>query len=257
MGDPAFHADRFAIATEFPHFAAFPMSCVRLTDRDMWQLYQFPLCPFSRKVRLLLGEKGVGYDLVRESPWDMRDEFLDLNPAGTTPVMVDGEGGLTLIDSQAICEYFEETVEKFPLISGTAAGRAEVRRLTAFFDQNFYGDVVGPLLHERMKKRLIERAPPDARVLREAMKRANIHMDYMDYLLDHRAWMAGGTLSLADVAAAAHLSVADYLGGIDWAGHETVKRWYAGFKSRPSFRPLLSERMEVITPPPHYEKPDF
>ena len=148
-------------------------------------------------------------------------------------------------------------MEKFPLISGTATGRAEVRRLTAFFDQTFSGDVVGPLLHERMKKRLIERAPPDARVLREAMKRANVHMDYMDYLLDHRAWMAGGTLSLADIAAAAHLSVADYLGGIDWAGHETVKRWYAGFKSRPSFRPLLSERMEVITPPPHYEKPDF
>ncbi|AEG49694.1 Glutathione S-transferase domain protein [Sphingobium chlorophenolicum L-1] len=223
----------------------------------MWQLFQFPLCPFSRKVRLLLGEKGVGYDLMRESPWEARDEFLDLNPAGTTPVMVDEEKGMTLIDSQAICEYFEETVEKFPLISGTAAGRAEVRRLTAFFDQNFYGDVVGPLLHERMKKRLIERAPPDARVLREAMKRANVHMDYMDYLLDHRSWMAGPTLSLADIAAAAHLSVADYLGGIDWAGHETVKRWYAGFKSRPSFRPLLSERMEVITPPPHYEKPDF
>ena len=115
----------------------------------MWLLYQFPLCPFSRKVRLLLGEKGIGYDLIRESPWAMRDEFLDLNPAGTTPVMVEQEKGVTLIDSQAICEYFEETVEKFPLISGTAAGRAEVRRLTAFFDQNFYGDVVGPLLHER------------------------------------------------------------------------------------------------------------
>ena len=142
----------------------------------MWLLYQFPLCPYSRKVRLLLGEKGIGYDLVRESPWAMRDEFLDLNPAGLTPVMADPDRGLTLIDSQAICEYFEETVEKVPLISGTAAGRAEVRRLTAFFDQSFYGDVVGPLLHERMKKRLIERAPPDARVLREAMKRANVHM---------------------------------------------------------------------------------
>ena len=223
----------------------------------MWQLYQFPLCPFSRKVRLLLGEKGIGYDLVRESPWAQRDEFLDMNPAGNTPVMADMERGVTLIDSQAICEYFEETVEKFPLISGGAAGRAEIRRLTAWFDQNFYGDVVAPLLHERMRKRIVDRAAPDARVLREAMKRANTHMDYMDYLLDHRNWMGGATMSLADVAAAAHLSVADYLGGIDWVGHEQTRRWYAGFKSRPSFRPLLSERMEVIVPPPHYEKPDF
>ena len=223
----------------------------------MWQLYQFPLCPFSRKLRLLMGEKNIAYELVREHPWEGRDEFWHLNPAGRTPVLHDRARNTSLSDSQAICEYFEETVEKVPLISGTAAGRAEVRRLTAFFDQSFYGDVVGPLLHERMKKRLIERAPPDARVLREAMKRANVHMDYMDYLLDHRSWMAGGTLSLADIAAAAHLSVADYLGGIDWAGHEPVRRWYAGFKSRPSFRPLHSERMEVGTPPPHYEKPDF
>ncbi len=223
----------------------------------MWQLYQFPLCPFSRKVRLLLGEKGIGYDLVRESPWAQRDEFLDMNPAGSTPVMADPERGVTLIDSQAICEYFEETVEKFPLISGGAAGRAEIRRLTAWFDQNFYGDVVAPLLHERMRKRIVDRAAPDARVLREAMKRANTHMDYTDYLLDHRNWMGGATMSLADISAAAHLSVADYLGGIDWVGHEQTRRWYAGFKSRPSFRPLLSERMEVIVPPPHYEKPDF
>jgi glutathione S-transferase len=41
----------------------------------MWQLYQFPLCPFSRKIRLLLSEKGVVHELVRESPWLKRDEF--------------------------------------------------------------------------------------------------------------------------------------------------------------------------------------
>src|SRR3546814_19358525 len=107
----------------------------------MWQLYQLPLCPFSRKVRLLLGEKGIGYDLVRESPWLQRDEFLDMNPAGSTPVMTDTERNITLIDSKAICEYFEETIEKFPLISGGASGRAEIRRLVAWFDENFYGDV--------------------------------------------------------------------------------------------------------------------
>lgn len=223
----------------------------------MWLLYQFPLCPFSRKVRLLLGEKGIGYDLVRESPWMMRDEFLDLNPAGTTPVMADAEKGVTLIDSQAICEYFEETEAKSPMISGTSQNRAEIRRLVSWFDQQFYGDVVAPLMHEKMRKRLVERASPDAKVLREAMKNAVSHLDYTDYLLDHRNWLAGATLSLADLTAAAHMSVTDYLGGIDWKGHELTSRWYAGLKSRPSFRPLLSERMEVIVPPPHYDKVDF
>ncbi len=218
----------------------------------MWQLHQFPLCPFSRKLRLLLSEKGVAYDLWRENPWEGRDEFLALNPAGRTPVLHDPDKGVTLLDSRAICEYFEETVEKSPMIAGTSANRAEIRRLVALFDENFFGDVTGPLLHERMKKRLIFRQPPESGVLREAMKLADGHLDYIDYLIDHRPWLAGAQMSLADLAAAAQISVADYLGGIDWSGHEQSRGWYSVFKSRPSFRPLLSERMEVIQPPSHY-----
>ena len=65
------------------------------------------------------------------------------------------------------------------------------------------------------------------------------------------------TDDLADFTAAAHLSVIDYLGALDWRGHQQTKDWYAVMKSRPSFRPLLSERMEVIMPPAHYDKPDF
>ncbi len=223
----------------------------------MWQLFQFPLCPFSRKIRLLLGEKGVGYEIVRESPWLRRDEFLDLNPAGQTPVMVDSAAGLTLIDSVAMCEYFEETIDKTPLIAGHAAARAEIRRLVAWFDGAFHREVGAPLLDERMTKRIVHRTTPDAKVLREAMKQADSHIDYIDYLLDHRRWLGGPALSLADLAAAAHLSVADYLGGIDWRGHDQTRNWYSGLKSRPAFRPLLSERMEVVSPPAHYDKLDF
>jgi glutathione S-transferase len=223
----------------------------------MWQLYQFPLCPFSRKVRLLLGEKGVGYEPVRESPWLRRDEFLDLNPTGQVPVMVDTERGVTLIDSQVICEFFEETVNKSPMLNGTATDRAEIRRLAIWFDTNFYAEITAPLLHERMLKRIVYKQSPDGQVLRTAMKAAVNHLDYIDYLLDHRTWLAGPTMSLADLAAAAQISIADYLGGIDWKSHEQAKGWYIRMKSRPSFRPLLSERMEGIPPPADYEKLDL
>ena len=205
----------------------------------------------------MLAEKGVAHDMVRESPWENRDEFLDLNPAGQTPVLVEEARGIVLIDSKAICEYFEETVDRSPMIAGGAAARAEVRRLVAWFDERLYSEVVEPLMVERMRKRLVSRDPPDTRVLREAMKTANAHMDYIDYLLDHRRWLAGPVVSLADLTAAAHLSVADYLGGIDWRGHKQTKDWYSVIKSRPSFRPLLGERMEVISPPTHYDKVDF
>ncbi|MCR2835214.1 glutathione S-transferase family protein [Parerythrobacter lacustris] len=218
----------------------------------MWRLYQFPLCPFSRKVRLLMSEKGIGYELWRENPWDNRDEFWALNPAGRTPVLHDAEKKITLCDSRAICEYFEETVDQAPMIAGTSRERAEIRRLVALFDENFFNDVTAPMLSEKMKKRIVLRQPPDSRRIRDAMKLAHGHLDYIDWLIDNRTWLAGPRMSLADLAAAAQISVADYLGGIDWAGHEQAKGWYAVFKSRPSFRPLLSERMEVIQPPSHY-----
>jgi glutathione S-transferase len=218
----------------------------------MWQLYQFPLCPFSRKVRLLMSEKGIAYELWRENPWERREGFTQMNHAARTPTMHDAEKGITLCDSRAICEYLEETVDRLPMISGTAATRAEIRRLVALFDENFYADVSGPLIHERMMKRLVYRQSPDSRMLREAMKLAHEHLYYIDYLVDHRPWLAGPTMSLADLAAAAQISVADYLGGLDWSGHEQARAWYSVFKSRPSFRPLLAERMEVIQPPSHY-----
>jgi glutathione S-transferase len=222
----------------------------------MWQLYQFPLCPFSRKVRLLMSEKGVPYELWRESPWERRDAFLAMNPACRTPVAHQSERDITLCDSRAICEYFEETVDKAPMINGTAANRAEIRRLVALFDENFYYDVTGPLMHERMTKRLVMRQSPDSRVLRDAMRLAHEHLDYIDYLVDHRPWLAGATMSLADLAAAAQVSVADYLGGIDWKSHAQAMSWYDRLKSRPSFQPLLNERMEVIQPPSHYSEID-
>jgi len=218
----------------------------------MWQLYQFPLCPFSRKVRLLMGEKNVAYELVREDPWAAGDAFYDLNPAGRTPVLVNREKNIALPDSRAIAEYLEETVERSPMINGTATNRAEIRRLVALFDENFYADVTQPLLLERMKKRIVLRQPPDSRALRDAMRMAHGHLDYMDWLIDNRPWLAGSTMSMADLAAAAQISVADYLGGIDWKGHDQTRGWYAVFKSRPSFRPLLTERMDVIKPPAHY-----
>lgn len=218
----------------------------------MWQLYHFPLCPFSRKVQLVLSEKKVPFALQLAYPWEDNDQFHALNPAGRTPVLHNAERRMVLIDSQAICEYFEETESKSPLIPGSAGARAEVRRLTALFDGSLYGDVTEPLIHEKMKKRLILRQSPDSGTLRAAMRLTHEHLDYLDWLIDNRRWLAGAQLSLADFAAAAQLSVIDYLGGIDWSGHEQAHGWYRVMKSRPSFAPLLRQKMEGLPAPRHY-----
>ena len=221
----------------------------------MWQLHQFTLCPFSRKIRFQCAEKGVTVEIVHELPWEKRDAFVDLNPTGQTPVLRDGV--LVIADSTAIAEYLEETVERTPLLGSGAAERAETRRMIAWVDGKFYSEVVVPLLGERMFKRVFQRAAPDSATLRAAAKAAESHLDYLDFLLDHRRWLSGLAFGLADIAAAAQLSVADYLAGIDWDGHEATRQWYSAIKSRPTFRPLLAERMEGLRPPIHYDKLDW
>lgn len=218
----------------------------------MWHLYHFPLCPFSRKVQLSLGEKKIGYDTVTLYPWDAGEDFRRLNPAGRVPVLHDAEKRITLIDSTAICEYLEETVADRPLIIGSARGRAEIRRLVALFDESFYADITAPLLHEKMKKRLVLRQSPDSRTLRETTRLLHEHLDYIDWLVDNRRWLAGAQLSLADFAAAAQISVIDYLDCLDWTGHDSTHEWYRVMKSRPSFAPLLRQKMDGIPAPRHY-----
>src|SRR3546814_11554623 len=114
-----------------------------------------------------------------------RDEFVVLNPAVQTPVVVNTLNNHVLIDSGAICEYFEETVEKSPLLGGSSMERAETRRLVAWFDQKLYNEVTLPMLTERMFKRLVQRAAPDATVPRESIKAATTHPHYNEYLMDH------------------------------------------------------------------------
>jgi glutathione S-transferase len=221
----------------------------------MWRLYQYPLCPFSRKVRFAAAVKGIPVELVREYPWERRDSFAALNPAVQTPVIQNGN--LVLTDSMAICEYFEETVERTPLLGAGPEERAEARRLSAWFDQKFYAEVTAPLLSERMYKRVFARQAPDAGVVRNASRNAQAHLDYIDFLLDRRRWLAGPAFGLADIAAVAQISVADYLGGIEWDGHDAARTWYSALKSRPTFRPMLGDRMEGLPPPAHYDKLDF
>lgn len=221
----------------------------------MWRLHQFPLCPFSRAVRFALAEKGVPFSLVATYPWAHKEELSRLNPAIQTPVLEDGR--TVLCDSTAIIEFLDESHEHNPLIGGTPAERAEARRLSAWFTQRFYSEVTMPLLVERMFKRVIARQAPDGILIRNANRAAETHLQYVDDLLDDNRWLSGPHFGMADIHAASQISVADYMGGIDWKSHEQASIWYSALKSRPTFRAILADRMEGIRPPAHYDQLDF
>lgn len=219
-------------------------------------LYHLPLSPYARKVRLALSEKRLPFELRVEKVWERRPEYMEMNPAGTVPTLTE-ESGLVVPDSGVICEYLEETYPETTLLGRGVAERVEVRRLVAWFDGKFASEVTANLLGEKFMKRLCGRGEPDASALRAGYANLRHHMAYLGWLAETRTWLAGNTLSLADFAAAAHLSSLDFVSDVDWSLSQPARDWYARVKSRPSFRPLLSDRVSGITPPAHYADLDF
>ena len=164
---------------------------------------------------------------------------------------------LVLCESRAILDHLEETYPEPPLLGRDPAERAEARRLLQWFDRKFDYEVGGFLLHEKMEKRLLGLGAPDLASLRQGRDALRGHMIYMESLIGQREWLAGKRLSMADFAAAAHLSVIDYFGDVPWSDFTGVKTWYMKLKSRPAFRPLLADRWPGLAPAAHYDDLDF
>ena len=230
------------------------------------QLFHHPTSAASRAIRLVLGEYGVEAELHEERVWERRPEFLLMNPAGTLPVLVDE--AVVVSGAGPAAEYLDETVgplhREARLYPETAAGRAEMRRVADWALGKLEAEVVRYTVNERVTRRLmgaqgLPGGAPDSKALRAARTNIRHHLAYLGHLAATRRWLAGDRLTYADLAAAAALSVLDYLGEVDWGDAEgnELRLWYAKLKSRPSFRPLLADRLRGIPPASHYADLDF
>ncbi len=230
----------------------------------MLTLIHYPLCPLSRSIRLCLSELGISFELQEERPWEWRSEFLEINPAGTLPVLLIDEKE-AICGTYAISEYLAETAVKsygggrrFEFFPGEAEQKAEIRRLVDWFHGKFNDEVSSYLLEEKVYSRYREGSLElDFAVIRAAQENLRYHLSYVGYLAERRNWLAGYDMSFADLAAAAHLSAMDYLGDVPWSEFGAARSWYTRVKSRPSFRNLLSERVPGLKPPSVYSDLDF
>ncbi|WP_246728362.1 glutathione S-transferase family protein [Microvirga terricola] len=227
-------------------------------------LHSYPFCPHSRFARLVLAELGLEPDLVEEKPWERRVPVLELNPAGNLPLFIDDEG-LAVPGARILAEFLDETWDESAgdrrFMPQNAAQRVEVRRLMDWFLVKFHEEVTDYLATEKIYKRFMPAelggGPPDMSAIRAARTNVRYHLKYIGFLTAKRNWLAGDQMTYADLAAAAHLSVVDYLGDVPWDEDETAKHWYAKVKSRPSFRTLLADRVAGMAPADHYDNLDF
>ncbi|MEN6544219.1 glutathione S-transferase family protein [Parvibaculum sp.] len=226
----------------------------------MRQLYHLPISPACRKVRLVLAEKSVVFDLIEERDWERRHEFLALNPAGEVPVLIE-EDGSVISGGTPICEYLEEASPDVKLLPGNPVDRAETRRLVDWFDRKFAVEVSDGLIFEKVTRRFLGASEgggaPDMTVVRAALHNLRYHLDYISYLMEERRWLSGEEMTLADVTAAAHLSCLDYVGDVPWTQFPGAKDWYVRIKSRPTFRQILADYVPGMPPTKLYANLDF
>ena len=230
----------------------------------MLTLFHHPMLSSCRFVRLAFGEYGEELSLIEEKPWSRRKEFLALNAAGTLPVLL-AEGDSPIVGAGVIAEYLDETrgvlKRERRLFAEDPIQRAEIRRLVDWYLVKTDSEVTRHLVRERVLKPMMPETQgggsPDSGAIRAARANIRQHLKYTNWLAGTRQWLAGPRISYADLAAAAAISVLDYLGEIDWSESSAAREWYTRVKSRPSFRPLLGDRVRGLSPVSHYADLDF
>jgi len=230
----------------------------------MLTLFHHPFCPHSRFVRVALAEYAIEPELVEERAWERRREFLALSPEGVTPLLL-ADGVPPISGADGVAEFLDESVgadfADRRLLPEALAERLETRRLTAWFNHKFFAEASSWLVEEKIYKRFRSGAQgggaPNMDYVRAARSNLRYHVKYIGWLMGRRRWLAGDRLTYADLAAAAQLSCVDYLGDAPWGENERAREWNARVKSRPSFRPLLVERLPGMAPSATYADLDF
>ncbi|MBR6355396.1 MAG: glutathione S-transferase family protein [Alphaproteobacteria bacterium] len=213
------------------------------------------ILPQCRKIRILMAEKKMLYVLKEETPWALSKDILKINPAGELPVFI--FDGNIISGNYAITEFLEETYTQNRLFVGNNKQRAEARRLVDWFDNKFQREVYQYIVGEKVYKRFALRKPPESKRIQAGINNLRFHLEYIDWIVERNNYLVGDEFSLADISAAAQLSVIDYLGDVPWEDYKNTKLWYSKIKSRPSFKEILNDRIKNIYPSTHYTDLDF
>jgi glutathione S-transferase len=214
--------------------------------------------PMSRAVRLALGEKRAVFHNREAAAFELDGSLLAVAPDGLTPVLVDDSWGhgATIGEAMAIFEYLEDLLPTPPLLPGGPLERAAVRAMSIRASRAL-GPIVDTIVTEKAQKILVRQGAPDTGALRHASNAGNELLDQIGQVTEAEGWICGKKLSLADIVAAAHFSVLDFLDAVRWDVAPAGKNWYARLKQRPAFKAILNDTLAGVTPPYHYGDLDF
>lgn len=222
----------------------------------MPSLYYHQICPFSRQVRLLLKEANCDLKLINKEFWQPDTELYALNPSGELPILIE-DNEFNIAGNYALIEYIRENYNIENIPTKTSTELVEERRLIEWINRKLYREVTKYLIDEKLVRFTLKAGAPNTNILRVAKNNLKQHLIYFNNLLSEKDFLTGDYISFADFILASQLSVADFFGDIYWDDFLKVKIWYSVIKSRPSFKPILNDRILGFSPPEYYNKLDF
>jgi glutathione S-transferase len=192
--------------------------------------------PYVRKVRVVMAEKKLDYQLVLEDVW-ASDAIQRINPLGQVPCLVmEGQDAITgaMFDSRVIVEYVDTLSPVGKLIPGTGRERVEVRTWEALSD-----GLLDAAILARLEQTWSGRADGErsAAWTQRQMNKVHAAIKAMGNGLGERNWCSGNHFSLADISVGCALGYLDFrFADIDWrSDHLNLARLYEKLAARPSF----------------------
>lgn len=194
--------------------------------------------PYGRKVRIVLLEKKIAFQLQVENPWRPESAIADYNPLGKVPVLV-LEDGVSVFDSRVIVEYLDTLTPVAHLIPRDAKSRMMVRGIEALADGMTDAAVASYL----ERKRVAEKQDADWIALQEKALQRSLHS--LSDALGGKPWFLGTSMTLADIATGCALGYLDLrFAHLNWRQlHLNLAEHAAKLAERASFK----ESVPVVT----------
>lgn len=186
--------------------------------------------PYARKIRIILAEKGLPFELVVDSPWEVNTRIPSVNPLGKVPALLN-DGGEVFFDSSVIAGYLETLNVAPPLLPREPIEAVRVRLIEALAD-----GITDAAVAMVLEARRPEAKRSDDEIAHQTGK-IDRSLDELERRATGRQWLHGDSLSLGDIAAGAALAYLDLRHpGYDWrAAHPALAALAERLFDRPSF----------------------
>ncbi|MDD2767445.1 MAG: glutathione S-transferase family protein [Methylococcus sp.] len=198
------------------------------------KLYVHPASPFARKPRIAAALLGVELEIQTVDIFAGEGQspgFLQLNPQGKVPTLVDGD--FALWESNAIVQYLAANAPESPFNPQEARSRADILRWQ-FWESTSWAPACVVYIAENLLKPMLGRGEPDPEELRKGDEKFHRCAKVLNGHLANSPWLVGDTLTLADISVASVLMYAEQA-KMPWAGYTHIAAWFDNIQQLPAW----------------------